>query len=105
MKKYLIKILQLSLLLIVLVGSGVALDIYNDRTHKVEIKKTTSLFAENQPYLTNLAIVGILVPGQKLDVLRIRYEKDSMRVKVRDSGGKVGWIYETSKIRLIKSNT
>jgi len=84
------------------VVSAVMVDIYNDRQHKVEISDATWLYDDAQFDLVsyNVPPVRLLVPGEDLKVMRIRYSKDTMFIKVEDSHGKTGWIINDNKILL-----
>jgi hypothetical protein len=81
-------------------GVAVGWDIYKDRQHIIEIEEVLPLYNEEQPYLTNMKAEKFILPGERLNVLRIKYTKDFMLVKVETGDGIVGWIYDSDKVKL-----
>ncbi|UYL10594.1 hypothetical protein B9G69_008400 [Bdellovibrio sp. SKB1291214] len=66
-------------------------DIVWDRTNRVEIIRAVDLFEEPNPS-PSATPIGILVPREKLKVLRVQFGDVHMSVKIQRKNGDVGWI-------------
>jgi hypothetical protein len=70
-------------------------DIHNDRSHSVEVLAPTVLVAEARPQNygeTHNRVLTTLAPGSQITVLRIRYEKDFMAIRIRTDSDLKGWV-------------
>ncbi len=73
---------------------AVAYDVYDDRRHSIEVLDGTPLLAEAYPLgygeKQNRAIA--MLDRSRPRVLRIRYGKDYMAIRVRTESGLEGWV-------------
>lgn len=80
------------LAVVVLIGLGwFGWDRYTDRNKTIQILKPTALF-EAPGLSVGTTPKATLSPGENLEVLEIKYGKDSMNVEVRRSDGSTGWV-------------
>jgi hypothetical protein len=78
-------------LVLFLVLGGSLTDALSDRSHSVDVLKSAPLYAEwDSP--GGRSPIATVAPGEKLKVLRIRYGKDSLNIKVEREDGSVGWL-------------
>ena len=81
-------------------------DIYRDRRHSVEILSTTPLLED--PYPLNYGdsentVLSRLKKGDEVRVLRIKYGKDFMALKVEEKkSGAVGYVIYDDSIKLVQ---
>jgi len=66
-------------------------DVRADQNKAINILKATP-FYEDWGAISSTPFIGTVEPNEKLKVLRIRYGKDFMYVKVERIGGATGWI-------------
>ncbi len=77
------------------IAGVIGYDIYSDRSYSVEILAPTPLLAEAHPQNygeTQNRVLATLAPGSRIIVLRIRYGKDFMAIRVRTDSDLDGWI-------------
>ncbi|WP_413942740.1 hypothetical protein [Bdellovibrio sp. HCB-162] len=89
------------ILAVVILGVSLASylwDVKQDRSKTIKILKTTPLYGEWEPINGNA--IGNVEPGETLKVLRIRYAKDHMAVKVERSNGSTGWLILDSSVEI-----
>lgn len=84
---------------IAVVGVGWYLwDLRTDRSKTIKILISTSLREEWDSM--SGPTVGRVEPGEKLKVLRIRYAKDHIAVKVEKTDGATGWIIPDDSVEI-----
>jgi len=95
--------------LCVLVGIALAFfghDIYRDRQHSMEILSTTPLLEEPYPLHYGHSennVLNHLKKGDEVRVLRIKYGKDFMALKIEEKkSGAVGYVIYDDSIKLIE---
>lgn len=74
-------------------------DLKQDRSKTIKILKTTPLY-EGWESISGSSTIGNVDPGENLKVLRIRYAKDHMAVKVERSNGSTGWVIPDSSVEM-----
>ncbi len=74
-------------------------DLKGDRSKTVKILKPTPLY-EGWESLNSGPSIGNVEPGEKLKVLRVRYAKDHMAVKVEKADGSSGWIIPDASVEM-----
>jgi hypothetical protein len=67
-------------------------DIVKDRSKTIKVIRTIPLYKEWEPF-TGQGTMSSAEPGEKLKVLRIRYGKDYMAIKVEKENEAVGWAF------------
>ena len=98
-----IKKLSLFVLIVALVIiGGVLTDIYIDRQHILIAEKMTPIYGDLSVSASQPVIIAMLGPGEQNKVLRIIYEKDFMKIKVRTPAGEEGWLWMDKDIKLTK---
>ncbi|MNL29805.1 hypothetical protein D3C87_1515040 [compost metagenome] len=84
---------------VLLICSGIlglfAWDIWEDRSQSVSIIQQTALY-DDWEFGDRQKSIGKVERGENLKVLRIRYGKDFMAIKVERNDGSVGWIIWSS---------
>lgn len=92
-------------LLIFIIGVSVAClgwylwDLKEDRAKTIKVLKTTPMFSDWEA-ISGTPSIGNVEPGEKLKVLRIRYGKNFMNVKIEKEDGSVGWLIMDSYVEM-----
>jgi hypothetical protein len=95
------KLLNVTLAVIVVAVGWFLWDIVKDRNKTINILKVIPLYKEWEP-LNGQEVVSSAEPGEKLKVLRIRYGKDYMAIKVGKENGLIGWaFYQNDALEII----
>jgi hypothetical protein len=82
-----------------------AADIYFDRQYVVEVIEPTSLYSlPPTDYPEKNPVLVSLTARNHLRVLRIRYGKDFLTLKVETEDGRVGWIFGDEGVKVISPN-
>lgn len=77
-------------------------DIQKDKSKAVIILKTTPLLSSGSSD-SDQKVISELQPGESLRVLRIRYDKDYMTIKVERKDSSFGWvIYNSENMELVE---
>jgi len=90
-------------LLAALIAGGAGYDIYDDGAPSIEVLAATPLLAEAHPQNygeTQNDVVATLAEGARPTVLRIRYGKDYMAIRVRTDSNVEGWVIFGPTIRV-----
>ena len=74
-------------------------DLRQDRSQTLKILKPTALY-EEWGAISSTPSIGTVDAGEKLKVMRIRYGKDFMYVKVERTDGSTGWIIPDAGVEL-----
>lgn len=72
----------------------------SDRSYKVEIIRPVNIYEEPNPSAESTP-TGILLPREKLRVLRVQFDAVNMNVKVQRKNGDTGWMifnYESAEM-------
>jgi hypothetical protein len=90
-------------------GVAVALwayDIYQDRQIRISIEGPVCMYEAPElaayPRLQGKPIMQ-LNPGEAISVLRVRYGKDYMAIKLQTANESIGWVCFDRNIRIIQS--
>jgi hypothetical protein len=95
-----LKKLVLVSLSIIIAATGLYLwDLKGDLNKTVKILKLTPLY-EAWESISDGPSIGNVEPGEKLKVLRIRYAKDHMAVKVEKADGSSGWLIPDASVEM-----
>ena len=73
-------------------------DLKEDHSKTIKILKSTPLREDWESM--NSSSTGNVEPGEKLKVLRVRYAKDHMAVKVERADGSSGWIIPDESVEM-----
>jgi hypothetical protein len=92
------KLIGLLIAISIIFLAGLLLDLRDDRSKTIKILKSTPLFDGWESI--NSSPIGGVKPGEKLKVLRIRYAKDHMAVKVEKEDGSIGWIIPDTSVEI-----
>lgn len=92
------KLITLLVMLTVAILGWYLWDLNADRSKTIKILKPTSLREEWESVSSHA--IGNVEPGEKLKVLRIRYAKDHMAVKVERADGSTGWIIPDDSVEM-----
>lgn len=80
------------------------LDVKSDRSHKIEIIKSAALLGQF-PAGGAAQVIGVVKPGEKVTVRRIKFTKDQRVWLVKSENGQEGWIKDNGKnIKVINGN-
>jgi hypothetical protein len=90
------------MLLGLLVVGPIAVDTLRDRQHRVIITDTLNVYQTSEPPWREHSnpVVASVTPNDSLKVLRIRYGKDYMVVRVKLPNGQQGYIFYGDSFRL-----
>ncbi len=66
-------------------------DLRSDQSKSIKVLRSTPLYSEPET-MSGTPSIGVVDPGEKLRVRRIRYGKNFMNVKVEKENGITGWI-------------
>lgn len=78
-------------------------DIKQDKEHVLIVNKDSTVYDDWKCGYTCNAQKFKVFEGQKYDVLRIRYGKDFMALKIESKNGLLGWAILTENYELAKS--
>lgn len=95
MKKILILVIGIVLTSL----SWYLLDLKEDRSRTIKILKTTPIFSDWEA-ISGTPSIGNVEPGEKLKVVRIRYGKSFMNVKIEKTDGSAGWLIVDSSVEM-----
>ena len=87
--------------LLILLTGWYLCDIYSDRSKSITILEKSDLFNDFERF-SDEDIIGEVLPSERLKILRIRYGKQFLYVKVKKENGIEGWLIVISKILLNK---
>jgi hypothetical protein len=94
MKKFWIILIAIVATLLIVIGSLVGYDIFQDRQNIVITEESIPAYSDWEPYPTKLQKPMFTLPPQTiLKVKRIRYGKDYMAVCVETQERESGWIF------------
>jgi hypothetical protein len=98
--------LVIGVITLIILGLWV-LDIASDRSNKLEVLEPITLLKEApQDYPEKNSEVGMILPGETLEVLRMGYGKDFRAWRVKGSKGQEGWFIESGKnVRVANPST
>jgi hypothetical protein len=74
-------------------------DLKGDRSKSVKILKPTQLYSDWES-INGSKTIGSVAPGEHLKVLRIRYAKDHMAIKVEKADGSSGWLIPDDSVEI-----
>ncbi len=94
------KVIGLVIFLIVALAAWFAWDVQSDRNKSIKIIKAVPLYGNWEPLNGQQSNTNVM-PGENLKVVRIRYGKDYMAIKIEREDGSNGWIiYQNEAIEL-----
>ena len=79
-----------------------AVDAYHDRQHRVTVERPLHVYRTAEPpwRVSNNSPVATAAEHDTLPVMRIRYEKDYMVVRVRLADAREGYVFSGDGFRL-----
>jgi len=91
-------------LLVPYVGGFIAADVCRDRALRVSITREVPMYArwemvDGRPSVTPVGRIG---PIREQQVLRVRFGKDFMAIRVRNQAGTDGWIMGGGDVRVLQ---
>ena len=94
------KIIGLLVLVILALSGWFFWDVQSDKSKSIKITKALPLYDNWEP-LNGQQSNSNVMPGENLKVVRIRYGKDYMAIKVERENGSNGWvIYQGDAVEL-----
>jgi hypothetical protein len=99
-----------ALIILLVIAFGLAapfaLDVISDRQHRVVVTDALEVYATSEPPWRDHSnsVVARVTPADTLKVLRIRYGKDYMVVRVKLPTGQQGYIFYGDHFRIYSSD-
>ncbi len=91
-----------ALLIFGIPASLYAVDVAQDRRYVVQVVKATPLLTlPLHQYPRENPLGSLVIPGQRLQVLRVRYGKDFQAMRVETEGGEVGWVLNGNGVEVV----
>ena len=101
-----IRFLITSLVIAFALAAPFAVDVISDRQHQVVVTDTLNVYQTSEPPWRDHdnSVVASVTPADALKVLRIRYGKDYMVIRVKLPNGQKGYIFYGDHFRIYSSD-
>jgi len=98
-----IRVLVALVIIAFAVAAPFALDVINDRQDRVVVTDILEVYATSEPPGRDHShlVVASVTPAETLKVLRLRYGKDYMVIRVKLPNGQQGYIFYGDHFRII----